>query len=230
MKFGWGPFGKDLAADTAHLQACREGIGKEAILMIDAGTAWVEDVQEAAKRLDALKAVNTYWLEEPFVNMALQPYHDLSLQAKGVPLAGGEGCNNYQQAMAMMDYAGISFIQIDAGRVGGITVAKRVVDKAVAKGIRYVNHTFTSHLALSASLQAYAGIESAFISEYPVELKQLAIDITREKILPDANGYIHVPDGPGLGMTVDKEKLQYYLVKASIVVNGKTLYETPVLD
>lgn len=230
MKFGWGPFGKDLAADIAHLQACREGIGNDAILMIDAGTAWVENVEEAAKRLDALKSVNTYWLEEPFVNMALQPYHDLSLQAQGVPLAGGEGCNNYQQAMAMMDYAGISFIQIDAGRVGGITVAKRVVDKAVAKGIRYVNHTFTSHLALSASLQAYAGIESAFISEYPVELKQLAIDITREKILPDANGYIHVPDGPGLGMTVDKEKLQSYLVKASIVVNGKTLYETPVLD
>jgi L-alanine-DL-glutamate epimerase-like enolase superfamily enzyme len=105
-----------------------------------------------------------------------------------------KACNNFVQAQAMIDYAGLDFIQIDAGRIGGITTAKRVADLAATRNITYVNHTFTSHLALSASLQAFAGIEKDFISEYPVELKSLAQEISKEKILPDNNGYITFPN------------------------------------
>ena len=51
--------------------AAREGIGADIYLMIDAGTVWKEDVDDAQKRLKALKEVNAYWLEEPFFNGAL---------------------------------------------------------------------------------------------------------------------------------------------------------------
>ena len=64
-------------------------------------------------------------------------------------MAGGEGCHNYFMAEHMLDHAGLGFIQIDAGRIGGITIAKRVAEAAQARGITYVNHTFTSHLALA---------------------------------------------------------------------------------
>lgn len=230
VKFGWGPFGKQkLEQDIAHLHAARAGIGKEGYLMIDAGTAWVENKDKAALRLPALKEVNAYWLEEPFINGALEAYNLLSQTAPAIALAGGEGCNNFVQAQAMINHAGIQFVQIDAGRVGGITTAKKVVDLAKEKGITYVNHTFTSHLALSASLQPYAGIEKDLISEYPVELKTLAQEIGKEKILPDNNGYIHVPEQPGLGITVATAQLQKYLVDVEIKVNGKQLYYTPQL-
>src|SRR3954454_4642410 len=204
VKFGWGPFGKQgLEQDIAHLHAAREAIGKDAYLMIDAGTAWVENNSEASQRLPTLEEVNAYWLEEPFVNGALEAYKHLSDATPQVPLAGGEGCNNFVQAQAMINYAGLRFIQIDAGRIGGITTAKKVADAASKSSITYVNHTFTSHLALSASLQPYAGIEKDLISEYPVELKMLAQEIGKEKIVPDNNGYIHVPERAGLGITVD---------------------------
>lgn len=230
VKFGWGPFGREgLDKDVAHLNAAREGMGNDAYLMIDAGTVWGEDAAAASERLHALKQVNTYWFEEPFINGALQSYKTLSLQEPAVPLAGGEGCNNYVQAQAMIEYAGLGFIQIDAGRIGGITVSKRVVDLAQQKNITYVNHTFTSHLALSASLQAYAGIQKDLISEYPVELKSLAKEIAKESIVPDSNGYIHVPQAPGLGITVDTQALQKYLVDVEIKVGGKRLYYTPGL-
>jgi L-alanine-DL-glutamate epimerase-like enolase superfamily enzyme len=225
IKFGWGPFGKDLDGDRAHLHAARESMGADAYLMIDAGTVWKENTEEAKKRLPFLKEVNAYWLEEPFVNGALAEYNELS--ETSVPLAGGEGCNNFQQARAMLDYAGLSFIQIDAGRIGGITPAKKVASLAASKGIAYVNHTFTSHLALSASLQPYAGIENNLISEYPVELKQLALDISKEKILPDADGYIHAPEAAGLGITVDADSLKKYLVDVEIKVKGKTIFYSP---
>lgn len=230
VKFGWGPFGKNgIEKDIAHLAAAREGMGTDAYLMIDAGTIFGENVEMGRERLKALKQVNAYWFEEPFFNGALNPYKMLSESKPSVPLAGGEGCNNFVQAQAMIEHAGVKFIQVDAGRIGGITVAKRVADLAVSKGITYVNHTFTSHLALSASLQSYAGIEKDFISEYPVELKSLAQEIGKEKILPDADGYIHVPGRAGLGITVDTAALKKYIVDVEIKVKGKTIYSTPAL-
>ena len=228
VKFGWGPFGKyTIETDQAHLAAAREGMGNEAHLMIDAGTVWQENLAEASARLKPLKDMNAFWLEEPFINGALNPYKRLSESTPRVPLAGGEGCNNFVQAQAMLDYAGLSFIQIDAGRIGGITVADKVTRLATERNITYVNHTFTSHLALSASLQSYAAHEKFQISEYPVELKALAREITVEKITADSHGFIHLPDKPGLGMTVDTVALKKYLVDVEIKVRGKTLYYTP---
>ena len=230
VKFGWGPIGKgDASEDAAHFRAAREGLGADAYLMIDIGTVWGENVAAARERLHALNEVNAYWLEEPFVNMALGPYKQLSVSKPHVPLAAGEGCNNYVQAAAMLDYAGLGFIQIDTGRIGGITPAKRVADEAAAKGITYVNHTFTSHLALSASLQPYAGIEQDVICEYPVEPKQLALDITAGRILPDTNGRILVPDAPGLGVEVQLQNLKEYIVDTEIRINGRVVYRTPGL-
>jgi L-alanine-DL-glutamate epimerase-like enolase superfamily enzyme len=230
VKFGWGNFGREsLEKDIAHVLAAREGIGSEAHLMIDAGTVWGEDVSAARQRLAVLKEADVFWLEEPFINGALNAYKSLSGSSPAVPLAGGEGCNNFVQAQAMLEYAGLQFIQIDAGRIGGITVAKRVCDLSATRNIRYVNHTFTSHLALSASLQSYAGIEKDMISEYPVELKALAREIGMEKILPDADGFIHVPEKPGLGITVNTAALQKYLVQTEIRLGGKIIYSTPEL-
>ncbi|GAA4443255.1 enolase C-terminal domain-like protein [Ravibacter arvi] len=230
VKFGWGPIGKGSAAeDAAHFRAAREGLGGDAYLMIDIGTVWGEDVATAEQRLEALKEVNAYWLEEPFANMALGPYKALSGCTPRIPLAAGEGCNNYVQAAAMLDFAGLGFVQIDTGRIGGITPAKRVADEAAAKGITYVNHTFTSHLALSASLQPYAGVEKDVICEYPVEPRQLALDITTDRILPDANGQVTVPEKPGLGLTINTEGLKPYLQDMQITINGKTHYQTPLL-
>lgn len=228
VKFGWGPFGRNgIDKDIEHLTAAREGMGNEAHLMIDAGTVWGEAVPKAEQRLAALKKVNAFWLEEPFINGALNAYRELSEAAPAIPLAGGEGCTNFVQASAMVSHAGLRFIQIDAGRIGGITTAKRVADLALLKNVTYVNHTFTSHLALSASLQAYAGIEAFFISEYPTELKALAREIATEMIVTDSNGYIHIPDGPGLGIIVNTEALKKYEVAVEIKVAGKLLYYNP---
>ncbi|MCC6169491.1 MAG: mandelate racemase/muconate lactonizing enzyme family protein [Caldilineaceae bacterium] len=229
-KFGWGPIGLSSVQDDAdQFMAAREGLGEDGILLIDAGTVWKDDLEAAAARLPALQACRATWLEEPFVSGALDEYRRLAALAGEVRLAGGEGSHNFYMARHMIDYAGIGYVQIDAGRIGGITVAKDVADYAAAQGVTYVNHTFTSHLALSASLQPYAGIEADFISEYPVEPKALALAITQDHIERDAEGMIRAPERPGLGLTVDTAGLQPYLVDAEIRVGGQVLYRTPVL-
>lgn len=229
-KFGWGPFGRgSVADDAAHLLAAREGLGRDGILLVDAGTVWGEDVAAAGLRLPTLRDCGVTWLEEPFVSGALAAYRALGAMSGAVKLAGGEGCHNVYMARQMLDDARLGYIQIDTGRIGGISVAKQVADDARTRGITYVNHTFTSHLALSASLQPYAGLEADALCEFPVELKPLAWDLTREHLLPDANGQIHVPDAPGLGVTPDFAAIRTYLVDVEIKVNGEVLYRTPVL-
>lgn len=229
-KFGWGPIGLGSVQDDAdQFMAAREGLGADGILLIDAGTVWKDDLGAAAARMAAVEACGATWLEEPFVSGALAEYAALAGMAKTVKLAGGEGAHNFHMARHMIDHAAIGFVQIDAGRIGGISVAKQVADYAQARGVTYVNHTFTSHLALSASLQPYAGIEADVLCEYPVEPKQLALDITSSHILPDANGQVRPPEGPGLGLEPNFAALQKYLVDVEIKVGRDLLYRTPVL-
>ena len=115
------------------------------------------------------------------------------------------------------------------GASAALAQAHRVAAAAHARGITYVNHTFTSHLALSASLQPYAGLEHDTICEYPVELKSLAWDITNDHIRLQSDGTIRIPEAPGLGIAPNLAALQPYLVDVEIRVGGRTLYRTPPL-
>ncbi|NLG96011.1 MAG: mandelate racemase/muconate lactonizing enzyme family protein [Chloroflexi bacterium] len=228
LKFGWGPFGHlDVKSDVDQLMAAREGLGPDGILLVDAGTVWVDDVEEAARRIQALEACRVEWLEEPFHTGALQAYKALS-QRTSVRLAGGEGAHNEYMAYQMIDYANIGYVQIDVGRVGGITAAKRVYDHATARGVTYVNHTFTSHLALSASLQPFAGGQPV-LCEYPGQLSPLAYELTCQHLSLNDKGEVILPDRPGLGIEPDLNTVRKYLVDVEIKVNGQVLYETPAL-
>jgi L-alanine-DL-glutamate epimerase-like enolase superfamily enzyme len=230
-KLGWGPFGRStVEADTEQLLAAREGLGQDGILLIDAGTIWLDDVEKASLRLKAFRQCRVTWLEEPFVSGAVEAYRELARRSGSMKLAGGEGCHNYYMAKNMIDYAGIGFIQIDTGRVGGITPARQLAEYADARNVTYVNHTFTSHLALSASLQPYAGLPEHVICEYPIEPKSLAVELTQAHLLPDSLGQIRLPEAPGLGLEPDLNAVRKYLVEVEIRVNKQVIYRTPQLE
>jgi len=231
VKFGWVNFGRGtVAEDEAHIEAARAGMGAGGKLLIDAGQIFGSDVAAAAKRLPGLARGGAVWLEEPFLADALEAYGALSRQSKQVRMAGGEGCHSAAMARNLIDFGGVGFVQIDTGRIGGIGPAKEIADYAVARGVTFVNHTFTSHLALSASLQPYAGLADHQIAEYPFAPRSLATDITVNHILPDADGLIRLPEAPGLGMTVNAAGLRRYLQDVEIAVAGSILYRTPALS
>ncbi|MGH6933319.1 MAG: enolase C-terminal domain-like protein, partial [Dongiaceae bacterium] len=150
--------------------------------------------------------------------------------AGSLKLAGGEAAHNVFMARHIIDHGRVGFVQIDCGRIGGIGPAKHIADYAVGKGVTYVNHTFTSHLALCASLQPYAGLSDHRFCEYPVNPQSMAWDMCATHIAPDRNGEVIVPDAPGLGIEVDLSALKKYLVDAEIKVKGEVLYRTPAID
>lgn len=230
VKCGWGPYGAgSVSDDRDHVAAAREGLGPGGILLIDAGQIWREDVEAASLRLPALRDAKAMWLEEPFYGGAYGAYAELAAHSGAIGLAGGEASHNFLMARQLVDYAKVSFLQIDCGRIGGIGPAFRAAAYAAAKGVTYVNHTFTSHLALSASLQPYAGLRAHEICEYPFAPKPLAWDITENHVEPDADGYVRLPDAPGLGMTISAAALAKYRVDVEISAKDRLLYRTPAI-
>jgi len=227
-KFGWGPFGLDPAADEAHVRAARQGLGPDLSLLIDAGTIWGEDVAAASRRLPVLQECGVLWLEEPFVSGALQAYAELG-QRMGDPLrtAAGEGAHEPFGARNLIDFGGVGYVQVDAGRIGGLSTAYEIARYAQQRGVTYVNHTFTTPLALSASLQPFAGLRDSHLCEYPMEASALASSLTTAPMEVDGNGQVCVPDGPGLGLVPDPETLRHYLRRVEMSVDGQVLYSTP---
>ena len=229
-KFGWGPIGRGSVQDDAdHLQAAREGLGPDGLLLVDVGQIFRSDVEAAAARIPALEEARALWLEEPFLGGALHAYAALADRSGRVKLAGGEAAHNVDMARHLIDYGRVGFIQIDTGRIGGIGPAKHVADYAVANGVTFVNHTFTSHLALSASMQPFAGLRDHEICEFPAAPKQLALDMMRRGIERAPDGSVRAPDAPGLGVDIDTAAAKRYLVDVEIRVGGNTLYATPSL-
>jgi L-alanine-DL-glutamate epimerase-like enolase superfamily enzyme len=226
-KFGWGPYGRGtVSEDAGHVRAAREGLGPDIMLLIDAGTIWGDDVTAAEKRLPALQDCAVVWLEEPFVCGALEAYKALSAHSGSLKLAGGEGCHDLHQAKNMVDLSGLGYLQIDAGRIGGITTAKAVADYAAGKSVRFVNHTFTTSLALSASIQPYAGLEQHSLCEYPSEPSALAQELTTARLTPDAQGFIRLPEKPGLGIDPDASALKRYSVPVEIKVGTQVIFRS----
>ncbi len=229
-KFGWGPIGRgSVDGDRDQFVAAREGLGPDGILLVDVGQIFIEDVERAAARLPALEAANATWLEEPFQAAAYASYGALAARSGKVALAGGEGAHDTHMARHLIDYGGVGYVQIDCGRIGGIGPAKWVADYAAPRGVAYVNHTFTSNLALSASLQPFAGLADHRICEYPVATKPVAQAFTRNTIARDGNGEVRAPEAPGLGIDIDPEGVRRYLLDVEIKVGGKVLYRTPAI-
>lgn len=227
-KFGWGSFGQDLEVDKQHIEQARAGLGDDIELLIDAGTYWFEDVEVASKRIKYLEEKNVLFLEEPFVGSAVHAYEALSKKCNKLALAGGEGARNPHEARHLIDYGGLQYVQIDTGRIGGITSAKVVADYVAEKGLTYINHTFTTHLALSASLQPFTDQAEGSMCEYPGEASELATTLVLNPIERDSEGYVKAPEAPGLGIEINLATVKKYQIDAQLVVNGETLYKSPV--
>ncbi|MBH65728.1 MAG: mandelate racemase [Chloroflexi bacterium] len=231
-KFGWGPMGKGyLEDDIALVQAARDGLGPYAKLMVDAGVIWGDNVDAAYQRAVAFANLDVTWLEEPLRSEEVGAYKELSdrVRANGISIgiAGGEGADFYRSADDMMTNAGLDFVQIDVGRIGGITEAKRVADRAHELGIQYVNHTFKSHLSVAASIHVFAGYEEFDLTEYPAGESPLILGLTEPTgIFRDTDGFVRASEAPGLGVEANLDAIRQYQRHVKIEIDGQALFKS----
>jgi L-alanine-DL-glutamate epimerase-like enolase superfamily enzyme len=226
-KFGWGPMGKSREGDVALVRAAREGLGEDGTLFVDAGVAWGTDWATALERAADFAPYRPGWLEEPLFGDAIDAYRKLVTRKPAVPIAAGEGSGRYRDAEDMLLNGGVKIIQIDVGRIGGITAAYRVRKLAEEHGVTYVNHTFKSHLSLAASLHVFATCRDFETLEYVQGGSLLSQTLVKDPLKRDLEGLVEAPDAPGLGVTVDLETVRRFLVPMKIELGGRPVLESP---
>lgn len=228
-KFGWGPLGKAGAAeDEALVRAARAGLGEEAELMVDAGWAWGHDDRLVHARAALFAPYRLTWLEEPLYGDAIPAYSRLAESKPAVPIAAGESAGNVRAAEDFLDNAGLSFIQIDVGRIGGITPSRKVCELARQRGVTYVNHTFKSRLSVAAALHVFADVPEFRYLEYPASGSRLSHGLAHGPYDRDPHGFVTAPDLPGLGVEINLDIVREFHVPTQIQLAGQTLFESPV--
>ena len=207
IKFGWGPMGQSEGQDIALVRQARLGAGNEVDILIDAGQVW--DWKTALKRAHQFAEFNPFWLEEPLQPEDLEGYSRLCEQSP-LPIAAGEAESRYQDFEHLLRHGGVDWIQPDPGRCG-ISTMVAVERLAHRNRRRFVNHSFKSGITIAASLHALTAAPGADLFEFCMTDSPLRHTITHERFAIDG-GRIAVPEGPGLGVTINESTIDKYLV------------------
>jgi L-alanine-DL-glutamate epimerase-like enolase superfamily enzyme len=210
VKFGWEPMGQSETLDLELVQGAREGLGPEATLLIDAGCVW--DARTALRRAHRFAEYNIGWLEEPLRPNDVEGYVWLRDRSP-VPIAAGEAECGRESFRPLIDRHAVDIYQVDLSRCG-FTDAAYIRARVEEIGARLCNHCYTSPVTVAACLHWLSTCRDAFIFEDCVDDSPMRTQLTRERVQA-TNGWMEVPNGPGLGVTLNEEFVKEYLVTES---------------
>lgn len=210
VKFGWEPMGPSEAVDVDLVRGAREGVGDDADLLVDAGCVW--DARTALRRAQRFADFNIGWLEEPLREDDIDGYVWLRDRSP-VPIASGEGECGREAFRQLIDKRALDVYQVDLSRCG-FTDAAYIRSRVEEIGARLCNHCYTSPLTVAASLHWLSTCRDAFLFEDCVEDIPLRHELTTEKVQA-VDGWISIPDGPGLGVTLNEDFVKSVLIAES---------------
>ncbi len=210
VKFGWEPMGQNEALDRDLVRGARKGVGDDGAVLIDAGCVW--DARTALQRANAFAEHGIGWLEEPLSADDYEAYRWLRDRSP-VPIAAGEEECGRQAFRPLIDGRCLDVYQVDISR-NGFTDALYVRQRVEEVGGRLCNHCYTSPVTVAASLHWLATYKDAFLFEDCVEDSPLRHELTHEKVQA-VDGWITVPDRPGLGVTLDEGFVRRHLIVES---------------
>lgn len=193
--------------DVASVVETRAAIGDDVGLMVDLNCAFnLSGAEQFARDVSDCRPM---WLEEPvFPPDDYEVIHELS-QRINLPLALGENVGTALEFERLLKHTGIKYAQPSAIKTGGITALLQVAHAANEHKVSLMPHSAYFGPGLLATLHVLATLEGSpiierFYCDIPVEL---CGEATRVK-----NGFMRVPDAPGLGFEPDPEILKKYAV------------------
>ncbi|MBB3230418.1 mandelate racemase/muconate lactonizing enzyme family protein [Halomonas stenophila] len=209
--------GFDVEEDLRAIAAVREAIGPERRLMIDANHGY--DLLEAIEVGKRAAPFGIDWFEEPVLPEQIDTYRAVR-QGQPIPVAGGENWHGRYAMLEPLSTRAVDIVQPDVCGVGGFSEIRRVADMAAMCGVRLVPHVWGTAVCIAASLQFMAALPPDPPRRRPIE-PILEFDRTKnpfrqavvETPIAHRKGVIRIPDGPGLGITIDRDALQKYALK-----------------
>jgi L-alanine-DL-glutamate epimerase-like enolase superfamily enzyme len=186
-------------------EVCR-ALGPEVDVLVDANMGW--DRPAARRMVAALEPYDLYWIEEPLRCDDVAGLAELAAQAR-TPIAAGENAFDRDDVKRLLLAGAVDFFMPDPTRAGGLTECKKLCGLAQAWEVPYSPHHYGSDVGFAAALHLLAstpggGYMLRDVSPTPLRDQVLAEPLTIEK------GEVRVPDGPGLGIRLNREMVERY--------------------
>lgn len=204
MKIGFG-----LEKDMQNLKAVREALGPDLGIMVDANQCF--DFPQIAKHLNDYAAFDITFIEEPLRINDLTGMANLS--ARGLGIAAGENYYAKYEFREVLEKRAVNYIQPDVIHAGGITETKKIASMASSYDIPLCPHIHAS-VGVSAAIQLLASCTNTFAAEYITSGGSYQL---RKELCGDSymvkDGYVIVPDEPGLGISINEDVFEKYYPK-----------------
>ncbi len=176
-------------------------------LILDPYHAW--SLNEAVEMVREMQPYNLYWLEEP-----INPPEDVEnltlLKFADIPISVGENAYTVGEFQRIIDVGTVDILQPSIMKLGSINEVQRVMSLAAEKGVRAIPYTPVHGPALLANLH----LMSTLPEPIPVEFfYYTSIDgLIYGDALTPKDGYLSVPQTPGLGCEPDRDVLSRFAV------------------
>lgn len=183
-----------VAEDVARLSAVRAAVGPGFEIMTDANQGF--NLSEAIRRARHYEALDIAWFEEPIHADDVGAHAQLQ-RSTSVPVAVGESMYSISQFKDYLVSGACSIVQVDAGRIGGVTPWLKVAHMAEAHNVAVCPHFLMElHVSLAAA------VPNGRYVEYIPQLD----DITRSRMKVE-KGRAVPSDAPGLGIDWDMAEI-----------------------
>lgn len=204
--------GLDPAADLRNAKALRDRFGDDIVLRVDANASMNFD---AAQRL--LRKLEPFDIDAAEQPVAIWDIDGLAALARAVdmPIMADESVSTDHSLLDVIKKRAATVVQTKTAKNGGIHYIRKLWALAQASGMRIYpgNHPSTSVATSAVAQMCAASPEPVMEGVFAVGVSgALADDIVENPIRP-IGGEIPVPDGPGLGVTLDEDKLAKYRVE-----------------
>jgi L-alanine-DL-glutamate epimerase-like enolase superfamily enzyme len=199
-----------LDEDLARVEAVRKALGRDAKLMVDINCAWSPAL--AIHMGQAMAPYHVYWIEEPVATDDIRGSAEVA-RALGTAIAGYETEVGLYGFRELIIQGAVDIIQPDIAWAGGFTECRRIAAFAHAFNIMVAPHAFSSALTLVAAMHLLASIPNGLVLEFDQNPNALRQELLKEPIAPDGQGFVRLPDRPGLGVELDAATVEKYRVR-----------------
>ena len=196
--------------DLDYLHAVRERLGPDAPLMADANNAYTLDDADHLVQLDDLDLV---MVEQPLAWDDVARHAELQRRMR-TPICLDESITNIARAEDMIRLRSGRIINIKPGRVAGFTASKAIHDLCEANDIPvWCGGMLESGIGRAYNV-ALASLPNFTIpGDVSPSNRYWARDVVSPEWTMDGDGWVDVPDGPGLGIEVDRERIEELTVQ-----------------
>lgn len=195
---------------VARVAAVREACGKDFGIAVDFHGRIHKPMAKVIAR--ELEPFHLMFIEEPVLSENNEALREIAMHTT-TPIATGERMFSRWEFKRLLEDGYVDIIQPDLSHAGGISEVKRIAAMAEAYDVAVAPHCPLGPIALASSLQVDACTPNVFIQEQSLGIHYNATSdlldyLTDKSVFAYRDGYVEIPTGAGLGVSVDEQKVK----------------------